>query len=838
MSYQDFRTVSKAVLTGILTPTEFKQAQAEDPYCSKILNKPNATKRFVLIDGLLFFKTGSNIKLVLPQALLDLVITAKHFSIFGLHFSKSRVQRDINARYYVPHKILQEKLKTLRDNCLVCQFNKTGKEDHMLRATDYVHAPRATWGVDIIPNLPLSENGYKAALLAVDLFTGYVQIYPLRDKTTKNLIKAIDRTIMNGFTIPKYLRTDEEPGLFRSQEFYDYLKPLGTKFLPTSVGAPWANSNAERSIRTIKEAIRNFFLQEKVEKEWDQYIHFFLAAHNKSAGIYGYAPEHLMFGYDKPNQHDLLQFWPGARSHSEYMEKIVPIAERHRQEARNRGDRKRERDRSYKNVNRVLKEFKLGQIVAHRQLQLATGSAMGMKPKHTGPYIVVDINPDGCSATIEHLYTGHIMKAHFTNLQVISFHAGVGNRVDRNFDDRLLDMLSKKTTLLSKSRRELDIPVDFETPPDTQYATQEDEIEIEGVTNTDIEQNFDSQPPHFGQLKENEDLEEWNQRRLNETQTDTEYTDYEEDNEQNEVAQQSFNIQMCPCENCQVFCPLCEAEESPDFDENDFPNHPILLKYKADIAKKIEQHYREISEGKILKPQNFTDQNSTQNTDSNTNDSLWLSDSYNLLHHNGRIKRTQLPSIDTSLSSSEEGDTSAHSLQSTHCAGGTLQYQSKIEKEREAKNTPISERGESNSDPQTSLVKPKLIDKVAKQPTKLATPQPYSERTKQTHSHTSQQGGGKEMERQSTPYPNIDLADIDDDDEQSTSYHLLQMSKTSCHNNSIPHPHSSCVPSKLTLTRNMEEPEEGDFEFIPQENRTSTPYPEEHYYTSDETTEY
>jgi hypothetical protein len=136
------------------------------------------------------------------------------------------------------------------------------------------------------------------------------------------------------------------------------------------------------------------------------------------------------------------------------------------------------------------------------------------------------------------------------------------------------------------------------------------------------------------------------------------------------------------------------------------------------------------------------------------------------------------------------------------------------------------------------LVKPKLIDQVAKQPTKLATPQPYSERTKQTHSHTSQQGGGKEMERQSTPYPNIDLADIDDDDEQSTSYHLLQMSKTSCHNNPISHPHSSCVPSKLTLTRNMEKPEEGDFEFTPQENRTSTPYPDEHYYASDETTEY
>jgi hypothetical protein len=84
----------------------------------------------------------------------------------------------------------------------------------------------------------MSEDGHKAALLAVDLFTGYVQLCPIKDKTTKTLINAIQRTIINPFGIPKFLRTDEEPGLFRSQEFYDFLKPLGTKFMPTSVGAP------------------------------------------------------------------------------------------------------------------------------------------------------------------------------------------------------------------------------------------------------------------------------------------------------------------------------------------------------------------------------------------------------------------------------------------------------------------------------------------------------------------------------------------------------------------------------------------------------------------------
>ena len=577
MSYHDFKTVSKAILTGILTPAEFKQAQAQDKFCAKIIAKNKLPRPFIIADGLLFFKTRNALKLVLPEILLDTIITAKHFSVFGLHFSKTRIQRDINARYYIPHTVLTEKLRLLANNCLVCQFNRTNKEDHQLRATDYVHAPRATWGIDIIPNLPLSENGYKSALIAVDLFTGYIQLCPLKDKTTKSLINAIETTIIRPFTIPKFLRTDEEPGLFRSQEFYDYLKPLGTKFLPTSVGAPWANSNAERSIRTIKDAMRNFLLQEKVQEKWDQFAHFFTAAHNKSTGIYGFAPEQLMFAFETPNAHDLLQFWPGARSHSEYIEKMVPLAEEQRRTALARGERKREKDRSYKNAHRVAKEFKLGQIVAHRQLQLATGSAMGMKPKYTGPYTIIELNPDGCSATIEHLYTGHIMQAHFTNLQVISFHTKVGNRVDGNFDDTLIDMISKKSTLLTKTKRKLDISTDFETPPNTQYDTEIDEDEIENRTSIDIESNFDSQHPDFGEIRDTDESAEWNQN----TQSDEGF----------ELP--SFHIDIEPCEDCEMYCPLCIQNESLNSDSLDWLEQPFLLKYKRDLKKQLEKHFRE-----------------------------------------------------------------------------------------------------------------------------------------------------------------------------------------------------------------------------------------------------
>jgi len=49
-----------------------------------------------------------------------------------------------------------------------------------------------------------------------------------------------------------------------------------------------------------------------------------------------------MFAFQIPNQNDLFQFWPGTRFHSNYMEKIIPLAEKNRQLALNRGE-KRER---------------------------------------------------------------------------------------------------------------------------------------------------------------------------------------------------------------------------------------------------------------------------------------------------------------------------------------------------------------------------------------------------------------------------------------------------------------------------------------------------------------
>ena len=558
LTYTDFKTVSRAVLTGALTPDQFKQAQREDEYIATIIKRIKKLRKFIIIDGLVYFRNRFSTKLVLPIALIDIVINAKHFTVFGLHYSKARIERDIMSKYHVAQSVLNEKLKMLRNNCLICQFNATGTKDQTLRRTDYIYAPRTTWAVDLMPNMPLTTKGNRVALLAVDLFTGYIQICPMKDRKTETLIDAIKKTIIRPFGIPKFLRSDNEPGLWTSNEFYEFLQPLGTKFIPTSVGSPWGNGHAERSIRTIKEGAKKFLMQESLLNQWDTCDEFFTNAHNGSISVYGFAPEELMFATQLPRGNDLLQFWPNFNSHSEYANKIIPLAEERRKIAQKRAEKKKDKNRTYKNQSRIDKTFELGQIVAHKNLQVATGSYKSFKPTFDGPYVIQSFDEDKVSARIEHLDTGYQMRAHFTNMIPINFHPAA-NRVQTNFDEQINNvspLLREKYTLKSKSLRELNISPDgFSHDSTATFREDNGDLVTEDLADKVMSINVDEQQMEqnefFGRLQENE----------TEMQNEILDTLYDSDNE--EVNQQ-INDDLNQAENSDVESEVDFSLQRPD----------------------------------------------------------------------------------------------------------------------------------------------------------------------------------------------------------------------------------------------------------------------------------
>ena len=150
------------------------QAQKDDPLFFRISKQTPLPNSFTIIDGILFKKTFKGHKLALPSVFLDAIINSKHFTAFGLHFSKTRISQDITSKYYVNISDLNSKLFSLTSSCIICQFNSNSPEQHKLQATNFIHAPRTSWACDIIPSLPQSKNNNTAILLAIDMFTGYM----------------------------------------------------------------------------------------------------------------------------------------------------------------------------------------------------------------------------------------------------------------------------------------------------------------------------------------------------------------------------------------------------------------------------------------------------------------------------------------------------------------------------------------------------------------------------------------------------------------------------------------------------------------------------------------
>ena len=87
--------------------------------------------------------------------------------------------------------------------------------------------------------------------------------------------------------------------------------------------------------------------------------------------------------------------------------------------------------------------------MAHRDLQLATGIANSMRPRYRGPYIVIGLEPDGCSAILEHMYNDRQMKAHFSNITPICYDPKY-NRLNEGFDidlEEIQKILPEKDSL-------------------------------------------------------------------------------------------------------------------------------------------------------------------------------------------------------------------------------------------------------------------------------------------------------------------------------------------------------------------------------------------------------
>jgi len=275
--------------------TTLKKKQQEDQNCKTIMLS-NPDQYCVASD--IIYKKLQNGKLVplIPTYLRENVLRSLHDSSISGHFGFDKTYHKLRQCAFFPG--MRKYTKDYITTCDQCQRNKyDNKKTAGKMGVKPIHQPWHTIYLDLMgPYTSSTPNRYAYVLVAVDAFTKFVELHPLREATAAQLCSVMEKEILCRYSTPKIIVTDNATN-FRSELLSTLCKRWGIRHSFSSSYNPQTNQ-AERVNRVVKTMIRTY-LDNKPHTRWpDQLPAFQLAINTSTNDSTGFAPIKLLFNID------------------------------------------------------------------------------------------------------------------------------------------------------------------------------------------------------------------------------------------------------------------------------------------------------------------------------------------------------------------------------------------------------------------------------------------------------------------------------------------------------------------------------------------------------------
>ena len=355
-------------------------------------------KSYIVKDGLVCKKVRSVPLPVLPRSIQTPLILSLHYHALSGHRSPAQILALISKYYYADN--LKETIKKLVADCFICHQVKAKKtRKPFLAEITKPEEPRQMIAFDIFAGLP-DEDGYKFVYVFIDEFSLYVTAYPMKTKTTDDLISAFLAHFAHQSFLPTTITSDNEPGLM-TQRFKDFVTILGVTHKHGAPHSAWTNL-AESGVYKIKEALRANM--KSLDCSWREALWFATIAINHTPIWKFHTPADLQFAAkgapDLLNQEirKTLGNPPTGNSPAEAPSAIDSrdfdrFSELSKARAKVLWEsiaRKRAKENSRRreaaNRSRAPKAFKKGELVWLEQLNIQQNRALA--DKYLGPYTI------------------------------------------------------------------------------------------------------------------------------------------------------------------------------------------------------------------------------------------------------------------------------------------------------------------------------------------------------------------------------------------------------------------------------------------------------------------
>ena len=242
--------------------------------------------------------------IMVPKPLIPYLLYEAHESTS--HPGSLKMYMFLHQRYY--WYSMRKHINDYIRKCMACQMNPLKDPTYVTFSTKIpAKIPFGTIAVDLIKLSPTTQ-GNCYALTCMDLFTSFLLIVPLRDRTSETVIDAYRNKIYSIVAGSTHILSDNGAE-FKGEPFRKMVKALGLSQVFSSPRNPTSNSVLERSHAYIKDKIRKVTAT-LPSVEWDEIIYQIQFSYNVTPRtVAGESPYFLLFRKDPilPRLDKLLQ---------------------------------------------------------------------------------------------------------------------------------------------------------------------------------------------------------------------------------------------------------------------------------------------------------------------------------------------------------------------------------------------------------------------------------------------------------------------------------------------------------------------------------------------------
>ena len=243
---------------------DFLSAQEKDDDLMKRegLWKKYKSAKFKKMDGISYIQyKGVNWLPMCPESLIRNVMEYYHLPS---HTAIQKMFTEIRTKLFIPK--LMNHIRDYVGACVKCCAIRTQKKPSLVKIKTTTSIHPWMWGAcDLIGPLNRTLDGSVYILTYVDLFSRWIEIRPLPDKTAESVLKGLDSI----FSVrgPCINLTGDNGREFINKVVQNYLKDLGIHWNLICPYRPQSNGLCERKNQQIKQALQ---FRPDIDLIWDR----------------------------------------------------------------------------------------------------------------------------------------------------------------------------------------------------------------------------------------------------------------------------------------------------------------------------------------------------------------------------------------------------------------------------------------------------------------------------------------------------------------------------------------------------------------------------------------